>query len=465
MTFLRALHISAMGGKFFIPFLTIGLIFAVLNFIETYFLETIKSVFWILMLFSSSVIVALISNGILNRWMRQTTLVTLLVGWCFSFFVVYSAIDLTIYAIDRDELSSSYIIFKLTVLALFFFLSIFLSRRVQIYQPSGNGAMSLFVACIPALFFFTLSLYRIIDTCITGTCTPFNPDLLNIHTASNSLIAFSIAIFIFFMNYNWEERTMMTGGLSSLLLLILYVVISPKLEGSDRVLVGLCSTFIFSISAYILSGLLRGQGELGIRDSRGPYIPLLAKFRILLTENIKKFKTTVSLVFIAGAFSIGALTLPPYFLTDRTISNNEIRDRINKKLPVSEFGIKILSIKTFNLMPTGRATMALVGEAKRYGGEFPISISASFEVRSNLEDKVIYIRDLQIEEFKTSTPPGALIDASIRRLKDQTKFVIKRNFSATVYDFSDNLYDSFLSRFVTEIDINDGLITVIFNKP
>ena len=160
--------------------------------------------------------------------------------------------------------------------------------------------------------------------------------------------------------------------------------------------------------------------------------------------------------------------MPPYFLVDRTISSAEIRDKINKQLPISKSGITIQSIEAFNLLPNGRAEMDLLVEAERYGDRFPIAISASVAVRSDLEARIIYISGLKFERFESGyrgrSTIGHVFEAITMSLEDQTKRVIGQNISRTVYDFQDNLYERFLSRFIRQIDVGDGIITIRLQK-
>ena len=336
------------------------------------------------------------------------------------------------------------------------------------FQPSGDGMLSLFVAFTPALFFFTLSLFRIIETCFTGICTPFQLDMVNIPNASHAIMALSLALFIFLANGYWEDKTLYLGGLTSLALLIAFVAISPDFSKSDRTLVGLCGALIFFIFNFLAHSPLCEQKGLGMRDVRTRYVPLVKKIRRSLTNNSRKLKIASSLAIIAVVLSTAALTLPPYFLVDRTISSAEIRDKINKQLPISKSGITIQSIEAFNLLPNGRAEMDLLVEAERYGDRFPIAISASVAVRSDLKARIIYIGGLKFERFESGyrgrSTIGHVFEAITMSLEDQTKRVIGQNISRTVYDFQDNLYHRFLSRFIRQIDVGGGIITVRFQK-
>ncbi|WP_405419589.1 hypothetical protein [Marinobacter flavimaris] len=468
MSFLNALRLSSAGAALIWALTPMALVYFIVDFINTYFLGTIKSILWLFMLLFGAFVAGVISNKILDRWMKQTALVTLLIGWFFSAFLIYSAVDLTLYAIDHDQLSSNYIIFKLSVFVLFSLLSIFMSGQVQMFQPSGDGMLSLFVACIPALFFFTLSLYRIIETCFTGICAPFQLDMVNIHYASTAIMALSLALFLFLANGYWEDKTLYLGELTSLALLIAFVTISPEFAKADRILVALCGTLFFFIFMFLSLSPLCEQKGLGMRDIRTRYVPLVKKIRRSLTNNSRKLKIALSLTIIAGVLSTAALTLPPYFLVDRTISSAEIRDKINKQLPKSKSGITIQSIEAFNLLPNGRAEMDFLVEAERYGDRFPIAISASVAVKSDLEARIIYISGLKFERFESGyrgrSTIGHVFEAVTMSLEDQTKRIIGQNISRTVYDFQDNLYERFLSRFIRQIDVGDGIITIRFQK-
>jgi len=303
MSFLNALRLSSAGAALVWALLPMALVYFIVDFINTYFLETIKSILWLFLLYFCAFMAGVISNKILDRWMRQTALVTLLIGWLFSAFLVYSAFDLTLHAVDHDQLNSNYIIFKLCVFALFFFLTIFMSGQVQMFQPSGDGMLSLFVAFTPALFFFTLSLFRIIETCFTGICTPFQLDMVNIHNASYAIMALSLALFIFLANGYWEDKTLYLGGLTSLALLIAFVAISPDFSKSDRTLVGLCGALIFFIFNFLAHSPLCEQKGLGMRDVRTRYVPLVKKIGRSLTNNSRKLKIALSLTIIAGVLS------------------------------------------------------------------------------------------------------------------------------------------------------------------
>jgi len=415
--------------------------------------------------FAGVFIGTVVSHKILNRWMRETTLVALMIGWGFCAYLIYYLGDNLHYIINFNRWDSNYFVFRIIVSSIFLLFSVFLCNEIQKNKSSGRGYLSLLGFCIPAFFFLALSVTEIWHQCLNGQCASINTDMINRAYFSESLLALAIGIMVYFTNDHSNDRSASIPQIFALILACIYPAIDLGFDKAEHFLVGGVSGFLFLICSSRLNSFCRHHGGLGKRENNRVHVPLAVKVSNFFKRRIKSVVLALVILATAGTAAASAFIIPLYFLDDRIVTEEDIENIINNKLPFSGKLINIFSMKRLKISDTKKVTFVLSGESKISRVPMPFTAPMSADIKYSVENAVISVTDIHLGEIIFGDHPYKIAPSTYRVSLYWARSYIKDTFTyRNIYRFNDSIMDRFLVKFITDIEVEDGLIRIKFGE-